>query len=70
MNYPTIEQVNTADRRQICSWVRFLPSPGAGAVGKSNFDEVLNREAPIMDRICERLKELGGFTPAISKELG
>jgi DNA-binding ferritin-like protein len=40
------------------------------AIGKPNSEEVLNREAPIMDRIAERLKELGGFTPEISKSLG
>lgn len=70
MSYPTLEQVNAADHYQICSWYRFLPSPGLGAIGKPSFEDVLNREVPIMNRIAERLKEFGGFTPEISKSLG
>jgi len=70
MGYPTLEQVNSASHYQICSWYRFLPSPGSRAIGRPDFEEVLNREAPIMDRIAERLKEFGGFTPEISKSLG
>lgn len=70
MTYPTLEQVNAADRRQVCTWYRSLASPGWWAVGKEDFREVLEREAKVMDRICERLKELGGFTPEISKSIG
>jgi hypothetical protein len=52
-----MEQVEAADRYRICEWYRFL--------------EVKNDEQiTIMNRICERLKELGGFTPEISKSLG
>ena len=70
--YPTIEAVNKADRYQICYWWRFLPSPGMKAVNKSSaeFTKVLEAEAPIMDRIAERFKEMGGFTPEISKSIG
>lgn len=68
--YPTIEEVNQADHYQICAWYRFLPGPGNRAIGKSNFQEVLDSEAKIMDRIAERLKEYGGFTSEISKSLG
>lgn len=70
MNYPTIEAVNAADRMQICSWYRFLPSPGSSAVGKPEFETVLKSEGSIMDRIHERLTALGGFNPEISKALG
>lgn len=70
MNYPTMDEVNAADRRQICEWNRFLPSPGTRAIGRDGFESVMRDEAKIMDRIVERLKELGGFTPAISKQLG
>ena len=56
MKSPTMEEVNKATRFQICGWYRFLPS---GQVSTE-----------IMDRICERFKELGGFTPEISKRLG
>ena len=69
MTYPTIEDVNAADHYQICSWWRFLQSPGMDTIGKPNFEEVLNKEAKIMERIGERLKEFGGFTPEISKAL-
>ena len=68
--YPTIEQVNAANHYQICSWYRFLESPGTRAIGKDNFQEVLEAEVKIMNRIAERLKEFGGFTPEISKSLG
>lgn len=70
MRYPTMDEVNAADRMQICRWVRFLDSPGIFAVGHPDFDAILEREVAIMDRICERLKEFGGFTPGISKTLG
>jgi len=68
--YPTIEEVNEASHEQICRWWRFLGSPGKSAVGRKDFNEVLEREAKVMDRIAERLKELGGFTPEISKSIG
>jgi len=55
--YPTMEEVEAADRQTICRWYRFLPSPG------------LNQKA-IMNRICERFKDMGGFNAEISKSLG
>ena len=67
---PTLDQINAASHYQICAWYRFLPSPGTSAIGKSNFQEVLNAEVLLMNRIAERLKEFGGFTPEISKSLG
>lgn len=72
MDYPTLEQVNEASRTQLCSWWRFLPSPGMWAVGKGPaiFDKALVEEVKVMDRIAERMKEVGGFTPEISKLIG
>ena len=72
MNYPTMEEVEKADRIQICRWYRFLPSPGWYTLGLDdpNFETVMMKEKAIMDRIVERSKELGGFTPEISKLLG
>lgn len=71
MMYPTIEQVNAADHTQICTWYRFLPSPGISAIGnRSMFEQKMQEEGVIMDRIAERLKEFGGFTPEISKRIG
>jgi len=56
--YPTIEQVDVATHYQICGWWRFLKSPKD------------DKQVKIMNRIGERLKEFGGFTPEISKSLG
>lgn len=58
MNYPTLDEINAAGRTQICRWYRFLKS----AVNDS--EEVL------LNRICERFKELGGMTSEISKQIG
>jgi len=68
--YPTMEEVEKASHYQICSWYRFLPGPGSKSIGKDDFNQVLEEEGKIMDRISARLKELGGFTPEISKSLG
>jgi len=68
--YPTMEQVESADQMQLCRWHRFSRSPGAGAIGSPDFRQIMDREKPIMDRIVERVKEGGGFTPTISKALG
>lgn len=72
--YPTMEEVEAADRYTLCRWYRFLPSPGWIAIGPSiaqspNFEEAVIREGKIMDRIVARHKELGGFSPEISKAL-
>ena len=69
-SYPTIDEVNKSDRRQICAWYRYLPSPGSSAIGQPHFQMTLEREVVIMDRIVERFHELGGMTPAISKAIG
>ncbi len=58
MDYPTLEQVEQADRMQICRWYRFLPSP------------VFPDEEEVMGSICRKFKEFGGFTPDISKAIG
>ena len=70
MDYPTIEDVGAADRIQLCRWHRFLPSPGAAAIGKPDHSDIMMAEGRIMDSICERHAELGGFTPEISKLIG
>ena len=58
MAYPTLKQVEAADRFIICGWHRFLGSPAN------------DEQKKILDRICERYGELGGMTPEISKRLG
>ena len=70
MKYPTMQEVEEASRYRLCVWTRFLPSPGTSHIGQPDFQSVLDREVPINKRICERLKELGGFTPEMSKDIG
>jgi hypothetical protein len=71
MDYPTMEQVEGADLEQICRWYRFLDTPGKKYMGSSaaNFEEIEN-EVKVINRISERYRQLGGFTPAISKKIG
>lgn len=69
MKYPTLEEVNKASRLEICRWWRFLPSPGLAYIDKSNFEEMLENQVKIMERIEEKLKKFGGFTPEISKAI-
>lgn len=68
--YPTLDQVNAADHMQICRWHRFLPSPGESAIDTPEFEATLAEEVAVMNRIADRLHELGGFTPEISKAIG
>lgn len=58
MDYPTMEQVEQAERITLCRWYRFLPSP------------ITNDQIRILTRIAERFRQLGGMTPAISKAIG
>ena len=65
-----MQEVEKADRYQICKWHRFLPSPGERHIGKENYSLVVEREVEINKRLWERFVELGGFTPEISKSIG
>ncbi len=58
MKYPTLEQVEAANQEQLCRWFRFLP------VGKNDSD------LAVVNRVFERVREGGGFTPEISKRIG
>ena len=58
LNFPTLEQVETADRYTLCKWHRFLSSADT------------EEKEKIQTRIFERWGEAGGFTPEISKQLG
>lgn len=70
MQYPTLEEVQAASHEQICRWWRFLKSPGEAAIGKPEFNILLEAETRVMDEIAERFSALGGFTPEISKTIG
>jgi hypothetical protein len=56
--YPTIEEVERANRDQLARWYRFLPS------GETEADQ------KIMKRIAERFEKLGGMTPELSNKIG
>lgn len=58
MQFPTLEQVEAADRFQLCRWHRFLPSA------------TNEQDHQIQNRIYCRWREAGGFTPEISKAIG
>ena len=72
MSYPTLQQVEAANRLQLGQWSRFLKSPGHSAIGqmRAEFESVMRKEKRILDRIIERFTALGGFSPAISKTIG
>jgi hypothetical protein len=56
--FPTIQEVEKADKEQLARWYRFLPS-GETAGGQK-----------IMKRIAERFEKLGGMTAELSKKIG
>ena len=56
--FPTVEEVEKADKEQLARWYRFLPS------GETTSDQ------KIMKLIAERFDKLGGMTPEISKKIG
>ena len=58
MKYPTLLEVQSADRKQICKWYRFL--------GLTTDKE----KQVIMTQIINQFNIMGGMTPEISKELG
>jgi hypothetical protein len=56
--FPTLEEVETADKEQLARWYRFLPS------GETLADQ------KIMKRILERFEKLGGMNAELSKKIG
>ena len=56
--FPTVEEVEKADKEQLARWYRFLPS------GEPAGDQ------KIMKRIAERFENLGGMTVELSKKIG
>ncbi|MHC4299624.1 MAG: hypothetical protein ACYS7Y_20285 [Planctomycetota bacterium] len=72
MKYPTMEEVEAADHVQVARWYRFLKGPGSDAIGKppEEFKEALRADRAILERVSARLKELGGMTSTISKQIG
>jgi hypothetical protein len=56
--FPTLQEVENADKEQLARWYRFLPS------GENAADQ------KIMKRIAERFEKLGGMTAELSKKIG
>jgi hypothetical protein len=56
--FPTLQEVEKADKERLARWYRFLPSGENTAHQK------------IMNRIAERFEKLGGMTPELSKKIG
>jgi hypothetical protein len=61
MEYPTLEQVEAANPKQLAEWFRFLPTPGVNAVNamepSAKVIASIESEGEIMDRIIRRLAE-------------
>ena len=55
--FPTMEQVERADREQIARWHWFLPRRKAPS------------EQRILDRIADRFMNMGGMTPGLYKKI-
>jgi len=58
LDFPTMQQVEKADKIQLAKWYRFLPAGSTTGQQK------------IMDRIVARFEKLGVMTPEISEEIG
>lgn len=70
MEYPTLEQVAEATHFRLAQWSRHLPGPGESAIGKDNFEEIMQQEMEVLDAIRARFEACGGWNPALSKGVG
>jgi len=71
--YPsTMGEIKRATRLQLGRWVRFLPSPGLGAIGKGlkEYTLVADKEKAILNHVLDRFREMGGMDSNLSKEIG
>lgn len=56
--YPTLDEVNAADRMTLARWYRFLVSPNTP------------EETAVLNSILGRFKEAGGMNSQLSKAIG
>lgn len=73
MPYPSLEEVERADKVTLAKWFRFLPAPGTSVHRKRStreFEEVWRNEMYILNRILERFEQEGGMTPDLSRIIG
>lgn len=71
--YPSIDEVNAADKVQLARWLRFLQPPGMSA--KDEPDEALRADISetqrqIMVVIGMRFDSMGAWDPELSKQVG
>lgn len=57
MRFPTVDEVNAANTLQLAKWWRFLE-----CTEEHHID--------IINLVADRFKEAGGWTPALSKQVG
>lgn len=69
-SYPNMNEVEKANLWQLVYWNRYLPGPGTDYMGEDRFEQEMKKEAKIISRIVDRIKELGWITPNISKSVG
>lgn len=72
MLYPTMDQVETADRIQLARWMRHLPGPGFNWLDapQDEFERRVAEEKELLEVIMKRFAAMGGMTPEISKYIG
>jgi hypothetical protein len=69
MKYPTIEEIENADHKQICFWYKNLPSPGSNFSGEE-FRKKMEEEIILLNRIIDKFTENGGMTSEILSRIG
>jgi hypothetical protein len=57
-DFPTLQEVEKADREHLGRWFSFLPAGDTPEQKK------------VMERINQRFKKLGGMTPELEKKIG
>jgi hypothetical protein len=68
--FPTMDEVDGANRQQLGRWFRFLPSPGMDWTNDKDYKEKLAKELNILQRILNRFDDLGGWDARLSKQIG
>ena len=58
IQWPTLAEVEKADRVQLARWFRFLPASES------------NDQTAVVSLMFQRFGDMGGMTPEISKEIG
>jgi len=57
-DFPSMDEVEKADREQLARWYRFLPSGDTP------------KQKKIRNRLADRFQKMGGMTPELSRKIG